>query len=150
MMLRVSSTIEGVEANLKAVTLGNAEDSGVRGQAELLALVDATLDPQPGLNQPPRLSDAQLRIAEQLGDAALVEAAAVIGNFERMTRIADGTGIPLDEPVAAMTAELREELGINEFSSAAYTPKVGWLKKTLFKLLAPLVMKRMGRQMGND
>ena len=108
MMLRVSSTIQGEEANLQTIVQGDAAASGVDGQAELLALVDATLDADASAH----LGEAQRRLAERLGDAALVDAAAVIGNFERMTRIADGTGIPLDAPVAAMTADLREDLGI--------------------------------------
>ena len=51
--------------------------------------------------------------------AALVDAAAVVGNFERMVRIADGTGIPLDKPVAMVSADMREELGLDAKSVAA-------------------------------
>ena len=50
-------------------------------------------------------------------------AAGVIGNFERMVRIADGTGIPLDRIVDAMTSDFRAEFGspvhiLGEFSDA--------------------------------
>ncbi len=49
----------------------------------------------------------------KLGVEALVDAAAVIGNFERMTRIADGTGIPLGDTLAAVTVDIREDLGLD-------------------------------------
>ncbi len=39
------------------------------------------------------LAEARERLRNALGEAALIEAAAVVGNFERMTRIADGAGI---------------------------------------------------------
>lgn len=130
---------------LGAITAGDEIDSGVPGQGALLALVESTVD-----GRGEELPVARSAVAEELGSAALVDAAAVIGNFQRMTRIADGTGIPLDAPIAAMSADLRDELGINEFGSAAYTPPVGWLKKTLFRAIEPLFLKRISRQMKED
>ena len=143
MMLRVSSTFEGREANLETVTQGGSADSGVPHQSALLSLVDATLKPE----LESALPKAREQLQSELSEAGLVDAAAVIGNFQRMTRIADGTGIPLDPPVAAITADLREELGINRFGSADNTPPVGWLKKTVAGWLAPLIIKRVTRQM---
>jgi hypothetical protein len=142
MMLRESSKASGEAVNLNTVTAGDDVDSGVEAQGELLALVDATLNQAPA----PQLADARDAIVQQLDAAALIDAAAVIGNFQRMTRIADGTGLPLDEPVTALTVELREELGINEFSSAEYTPKVGWLKQRLIKVLFPVILKQMRKR----
>jgi hypothetical protein len=141
-MLRESSKASGEAVNLNIVTAGDYVDSGVEAQGELLALVDATLNQAPA----PQLADARDAIVQQLDAAALIDAAAVIGNFQRMTRIADGTGLPLDEPVTALTVELREELGINEFSSAEYTPKVGWLKQRLIKVLFPVILKQMRKR----
>jgi len=65
----------------------------------------------------------------ELGDAALVDAAAVVGNFERMVRIADGSGIPLDEPMAMITADLREELRIDDYGGAERIRPVRGLKR---------------------
>ncbi len=146
MMLRVSSTLNGEPADLHAVTGEPAQrrDDGagrVPAQDALLDLVEATLAPAPA-----DLVEVRQRVVEALGDAALVEASAVIGNFERMTRIADGAGIPLDAPVAAMTADLREELGINTFGSADNTPEVGWLKRQVFRLLQPMMLRRLRKQ----
>ena len=79
---------------------------------------------------------------------ALVDAAAVIGNFQRMVRIADGTGIPLDKPVAMISADVRDELKLNEFGSADLTPAPGPIGRFLGRHLRPLLIKgvSMGRK----
>lgn len=61
----------------------------------------------------------------------MVDAAGVIANFQRMVRIADGTGIPLDEPVAMLTTDIREELGLNHYGSADRTPLPNTFKRVL-------------------
>lgn len=142
MMLRASSEANGQTVDLHAVVDGARTTSGVAGEAELLALVEAALTE----DQASALPQVRDRVAGQLGPAALVDAAAVIGNFQRMTRIADGTGIPLDDAVAAMTVDIREDLGLNAFGSAQYTPRVGLVKRLLVRLLGPLVMRRMRRR----
>ena len=86
-----------------------------------------------------------------IGDEATVDAAAVIGNFERMVRIADGTGIPLDTPIAMLTSDLRKEIGIDLFETAANTPRVGVLLKTLGRTMSrilPFVLKMTGKRSG--
>ena len=49
------------------------------------------------------------------GTEVTVDAAGVASNFERMVRIADSTGIPLDERLASMSKEVREELHLDRF-----------------------------------
>ena len=68
-----------------------------------------------------------------------MDAAAVIGNFERMVRIADGTGIPLDKPVAMITADMREELGIDRFATAVNTPTLNGFQRMLGRLMAGMM-----------
>lgn len=60
------------------------------------------------------------RVAETMGPEALVDVAAVVANFTMMTRIADGTGTPLDKGSVDMSADLRQELGIDGFVSARH------------------------------
>ena len=55
------------------------------------------------------------------GNDVLVDAAAVAANFQRMVRIADSTGIPVDPIALKATVEIREELGLNDFRSAHNT-----------------------------
>ena len=50
-----------------------------------------------------------------LGDVALVDAAAVVGFFNAIDRVADATGIPLDPERLEGTADFRAELGIDRF-----------------------------------
>ena len=56
---------------------------------------------------------------------ALVDAAGVVANFQRMVRIADATGIPVDPYIAERTGPVSKTLGLEAFRSAANTYAVG-------------------------
>lgn len=57
--------------------------------------------------------DASRRdLIEQLGPAAMVHAAATVTAFSGLVRVADGTGIPIDDGLAAVSADLRTDLGL--------------------------------------
>lgn len=83
--------------------------SGVAGEAELLAFADAALDAGDSL------ALARQRVTARLGEKGMVDAAAVIAGFDAITRVADGSGIPLEPPKAEATAEWRESLGIDDY-----------------------------------
>jgi len=70
----------------------------------LLALADAVIA---GDSRQPRE-----RVVAALGEAAMVDAAAVIAGFDGITRIADATGIPLESAKAEQTADFRLALGL--------------------------------------
>jgi len=55
-----------------------------------------------------------------LGMETTVDAAAVIANFHMMTRIADGTGTPLDVGTQQMSEEFRESLELNDFATKRF------------------------------
>ncbi len=130
----MSGEIEGGRFDLHAVTDPEAaERSGVPHGRELLALAEAVVR-----GDDRELAAARAAAQAALGPDAFVEAAAVAANFERMVRIADATGIPLDAPVDAMTASLRADLGIDRFGSAANTPAVSPGRRALGRVLAPL------------
>ena len=93
-----------------------AEESGVEGGARLLAFAAALV-----AGDERELSAARERLRAELGPDFLVEAAAVASNFERMVRIADATGIPLDPMMEAGTRELRDELGIDRWKRGQST-----------------------------
>jgi acyl-CoA reductase-like NAD-dependent aldehyde dehydrogenase len=57
-----------------------------------------------------------------LGGAGFAEAAAVAAAFHGYVRVADGTGIPVDELVVATSEDLRAELGVNAFAGHWNTP----------------------------
>ena len=51
-------------------------------------------------------------VVEALGPAAMVDAAGVASNFERMVRIAGSTGIELGDRLERGSADARAELGL--------------------------------------
>ena len=69
------------------------------------------------------LETAKDELTEAMGHEALVDAAAVVANFYMMTRIADGTGTPLDEGSVDMSADLRSDLGIDNLVSTRFVGK---------------------------
>lgn len=84
--------------------------SGVAQAAMLLPLADAAIG---GTDE--ALAEARALAIAALGSVALTDAAAVIGGFDGITRVADATGIPLDARVAGPSASWRAELGIDRF-----------------------------------
>lgn len=142
MLLRANSELNGASPDLKAITAGSGRVSGVAHGELLSRFVELTLDWNA---ESAALAAARDDLAVAASPAALVDAAAVIGNFQRMVRIADGTGIPLDRPVAIVTAELREELGIDRFGSADNTPKVGRFARWLGARFGRALLRRMAR-----
>jgi hypothetical protein len=61
---------------------------------------------------------ARARVVRELGPEWLVDASAVVANFEMMTRLADGTGARLTPAQIDGSTGLREQLGVNGFASA--------------------------------
>lgn len=113
-----------------------ADDSGIAHAGLLVDYADAIVQ-----GAEFEIAAARDAIVEKIGADAAVDAAAVIGNFERMNRIADGVGIELDAPLRALSGDLREELGINAFASAANTKPTGGLMSLFAKLIFPLALK---------
>lgn len=132
MMLRASIDHQGQKVDLGALT-GEVESVGLPGGEALIAFADAVVAAESGA-----IAVARDRVRAELGDAATVDAAGVIANFQRMVRIADGTGIPLDPPMQMMTEGIRQELGINDFASASNTQPLGTGGRLVARLLGPL------------
>lgn len=88
-------------------------NSGVEHGDLLLAFADAIVGDDAAV-----LADAREAVVATLGPEAMVDAAGVAANFERMVRIADSTGIQLDDRMAALSKEVREELQLQRFIEA--------------------------------
>lgn len=86
------------------------------GGALLLAFADAIIGTDRAA-----LDDARAALAAELGPAAVSAASAVAANFSKNDRIANGLGIPVDDIVLNGTEDLRAQLGLNEYRSAANT-----------------------------
>lgn len=81
------------------------------------------------------LVTARQALAKAMGPEAMVDAAGVASNFQRMVRIADATGIPSDDPIAVMQGDLVEQLGIDKYVSAANSKPISWIKRLILKIL---------------
>src|SRR5205814_2757437 len=101
---------KGEAYDLTAVLGAAAEGGGVPHGALLVGFAEAVLR-----DDDARLSRARSALRGSLGDAALVDAAAVVGFFNAIDRVADATGIPLDPERVGPSADLRAELGIDRF-----------------------------------
>jgi hypothetical protein len=109
-LLRESSKAKGEGFDLGLLT-GTPGDGNIPHGALLVAFAEAVLG-----DNDRRLAGLQADIRTKLGDAALVDAAAVVATFNGIDRVADSTGIPIEDAKAEATADLREALGINAFA----------------------------------
>lgn len=144
-MLRASIETDGAEVDYRGIAdAESAEESTLPGASALIGFVEAAMS-----TDREATAAARERVRRELGSDALVDAAAIIGNFERMTRIADATGIPLDTSVKVMTESIREELGIDDFGRsedrAPLTPWQRWLGRALDPIFR-VGMRWLGRR----
>jgi hypothetical protein len=108
----------GTQADLSQVDgKSQSGDGGVAHGARLVAFTDAVMSDDEGA-----LRRERAALREVLSDAAFVDTCATIGNFNIVDRIADATGIPLDDMMLTMSAQVREELDLARFGSSANTP----------------------------
>lgn len=106
--------MSNVQVDLRAINGTDGSDAGVEHGAALVAFVEAAMRKDTaGVERERR------RLAALLAPGQFVETAAIIATFEISDRVANATGIPIDEMVDAMSRDFREELKLDEFASAA-------------------------------
>ena len=88
----------------------NDPGSDVPHGETLLAFADAVLG-----TDDDHLAVAREAMRHAVGEAGLSDAAAVIGGFDGITRIADAIGIPLEPEKAVDTADFFAALDIGQF-----------------------------------
>jgi len=104
--------VNGLDIDVAAVLDRSfSGDCGVPGSAELLRFADAVLGGGD-------IAAARAAVATALGDDAVWEAAATVAAFCGLVRVADGTGIPVDDGMLAASADLRAAHGIDGFAGA--------------------------------
>jgi hypothetical protein len=109
-LLRESSKAKGENYDLTLLT-GTAGDGNIPHGALLVAFAEAVLG-----SDEAGLSAVRSDVRARMGDAALVDAAAIVATFNAIDRVADSTGIPIEDGKAAATADFRAALGINAFA----------------------------------
>ena len=109
-MLRASSQTHAEELDLNVVMTGDYSGD-VAGGEELVAFAEAIVT-----NDADAIAQARDRVVDKLGVEAMVDAAGVASNFQRMVRIADSTGITLGN-FESTTEDIRGDLDINRFAA---------------------------------
>lgn len=97
-----------------AVLEGDGAAIGVPHGAALVEFAEAMLG-----GDAKRRALAREAIYRVFGAEALVDAAATVASFNAVVKLADGTGIPLEDFKVEETADLREELGLERLNSNA-------------------------------
>jgi hypothetical protein len=116
MLLRASSEFAGEKADLGA-SVGRGGDGGIPHGDRLLRFAEAVTR-----GDADEAGEARLALRAAVGEAAFVDAAAIVGIFNGLVRTADATGIPLDGMLAMISQEIRDELDLARFASSANTP----------------------------
>ena len=111
MLLRGSGQHTGDDYDLGAILGDGAADGGVTAGATLAAYADAFFEGDDDF------AAARDRLKVEVGEEALVDAAATLAIFNAVVRIADATGIPLEEAKAELSADLRGDLGLDDWSA---------------------------------
>ena len=118
MMLSLSAKTTETAIDLQMVNGSSASDTqGIPYANELTGFAEAIAQ-----RDTAKIERTRNELADVAGDVVMVDAAAVAANFQRMVRIADSMGIPLDDDEIEAGASVREELELSRFASAQNTP----------------------------
>ncbi len=116
-MLRVSAQTTNTEIDIQGVN-GDAAGAarGIEFGTELMQFAEAV-----ARRDQDALDQARQTLLEKAGPRVLVDAAGVAANFQRMVRIADSIGIPVDNMEAELGQKVRSDLNLERFTSAQNT-----------------------------
>jgi hypothetical protein len=109
-MLSWSVEETGQRLNVKPIA-GGGGDPLLPGGRQLIDYVTAALGPG-------NVTAALQQVETSLGAAAVVDAAAVTGNFEMMNRIADGLGMPVGGGTRKRMAQVIADLRLDTYPHA--------------------------------
>ncbi len=121
MLLRASSEKENGDYNVNSVT-SDTLDPGVPHGHWLRRLTEAAIFGD-------WLQLAEIRPAAEaaMGLQQTIDALTVAAAFNGITRVADATGIPLDQNTAETTADMRATTGIQRFAYQEKSARYGEL-----------------------
>jgi|TARA_B100000315_G_scaffold223380_2_gene228135 hypothetical protein len=114
-MLRASNDTTGNEFDIADVTGGVQGETDIPHAELLSGYAEAVFH-----RDRPLILETSNEIRRILGDAAIVDCAAVAAAFHGFVRVADGTGIPYEGAAAGTdSTELRSQAGIDKFHRIA-------------------------------
>ena len=102
---------------LSVVMERGESDGGVPHGARLIAFTDAVQG-----SDDEAIERERTALRSVVSPEAFVDVCALVASFNVVDRVADATGIPLDPMLYAMSGDIREELQLARFRSAANTP----------------------------
>ena len=141
-MLREGIEITGEDIKLDGLTDPSCTNiEGIAHSDALLVFANAFMG-----DDKSALSKSVEMLAQKMGADCAVDAVGVASTFQRMDRIADGTGIPADAPTAIMHEDLAKLLGTDQYHSAGNTQRSPWWKRLLLKLIVIPKMKKLIRE----
>ncbi len=113
-MLRVSASATNSNVDINMIN-GECkdQDSDVEHGFELMKFAEALAS-----GEKDDLITARKELLETASPAVLVDAAGVAANFQRMVRIADAMGIPVDTKDSELSNQVRKDLDLYRFASA--------------------------------
>lgn len=111
-LLRASGKQAGIEIDTRMI-IGEAADpdGGIPHGAALRRFATAVIKDHDDLDA------ARQALLDALGEKRTVQAAAIVADFDAINRVADATGIELDELTAHHDADLIENLGFERMRS---------------------------------
>ena len=112
-MLGASSDATGADADLDATLGSERGDGNMEHGARLTAFVEAAVSLDADA-----MERARGALVDAAGEAFMVDAAAVLANFEMMTRVADGTGARFPAARGEAVAPVADRLGLRAFQTA--------------------------------
>lgn len=144
-MLSMSADLTNSDVDLQMINGDEtATAGGVEFARELMKFAEAVAS-----RDEPALAQAREALLQAAGNDVLVDAAGVAANFQRMVRIADATGIPLDERNLVLGTNIRESLDLGRFGSAGNSRAITWrdrLRAIVLRPVAKMVLRRVDRR----
>jgi hypothetical protein len=142
-MLSLSAAAADTDVDLQIVNGSANVNDGIAFATELMQFAEAVAS-----RDEAALERAREELQRLGGNDVLVDAAGVAANFQRMVRIADCTGIPVDDRMGALSGNIQEQLDLRRFNSAQNTPQLSGLKK-LLNIPKGFLMRKLIGSMGS-
>ena len=144
-MLSMSADLTNTDVDLQMINGDEAAtEGGVEYALELMKFAEAlaSCDEE-------SLVQAREELQQAAGSDVLVDATGVAANLQRMVRIADCAGIPIDERNIVLSGDVRAELDLGRFATADNTRAITWqdrLRSKVMRPLARIVIRRVDRR----
>ena len=128
--------------DLKAVSDKElAAKSGLEHAKELIAFAEAIVK-----HDPENIITTREALIAVAGQKAAIEACGTTAKFQRQTRLADCTGIPVDENFKAVTKAAVDALGMDKYETASLTSELTTSQR-IKAIFMPILLNVIGTVM---